>query len=265
MNKKKIAIMYDFDKTLCSMDMQDYGFIKDLKQDSFSFWNEVNEFAKTNNMDQILACMYYMVQSAKKHGITLTRDRLNEYGSQVELCKGLDTWFDRINLFAKNNGIEVEHYIISSGLKEIIDGTGISDKFKKVFACEYHYDENGIIDWPKLAINYTSKTQFLFRINKGVLDISDDEGVNQLIPEDERSIPFENMIYIGDGMTDIPCMQLIRDRHGYSIAVYQKNDKTAKGLMRDNRVDYIAHANYEDNEMLDVIVKRIIKEKSNEL
>jgi len=188
------------------------------------------------------------------------RNYLNESGKDIELYPGVEEWFERINEYGRSLGVEIEHYIISSGLKEIIEGTTIGTKFKEIYASEFYYDETGKAVWPKLSVNYTNKTQFLTRIRKGVLDISDDVNLNKKMIENDRRISSANMIYIGDGLTDIPCMKLTKDGGGISVAVYtDKTYKQAFDLLKDGRINYITPANYEVNSELDKIIKKIIK------
>ena len=204
-----------------------------------------------------------MIFESKRNAKSIHRKDFVELGKSLEFYDGVSEWFDRIRDYGKEKGIQVEHYIISSGLKEIIEGSSIYKKFKDVYACEFMYDENDIACWPKNVVNYTTKTQFLFRINKGVSDLSDDKTLNDFIPEDERRIPFRNMIYIADGITDVPCMKLVKVNGGYSIAVYQKNKKnTAEELLKDNRVNFISPANYKEGSELDKLMKDIIAEIS---
>lgn len=258
----KVAIMYDFDKTLSPKDMQEFGFIESLNLKPESFWAEVNEFCLSNKMDKILGYMYMMLHKAKATKIPIRRNDFVQLGKAIELYDGVSTWFERINEYGKKLGIEIEHYIISSGLKEVIEGTSISQNFKEIYACEYYYDENGVAVWPKTNVNYTAKTQYLFRINKGVFDVNDDKGLNEYTKEEDRYLPFSNMIYLGDGLTDVPSMKLVKINGGYSIVVYKpknnKNRELAKQLCLDQRVDYIAPANYVENSKLDKIVKAII-------
>jgi len=254
--------MYDFDKTLSPKDMQEYDFIPNIGIKPEAFWKESNELAKKNNMDKILAYMYLMIKKAGEHDVPITRESFVDKGKRVELFKGVKTWFDRVNEYGKNKGINVEHYIISSGLKEIVEGTPIADKFTKIFASEFYYDVNKVAKWPAMAVNYTSKTQFLFRINKGILDVTDDTGINKYVREEERTIPFTNMIYIGDGYTDVPCMKLVKANGGHSIAVYQPGSPTkkeiAEKLIQENRVNFIASADYSAGKPLEKMVFVII-------
>lgn len=263
MKKPIVAIMYDFDKTLCTKDMQEYAFIPTLGMTSSAFWGEVNAMTDKEEMDNILAYMYKMVEKAQEKKIPVTRKTFHEMGMKVEYFNGVKTWFERISNFGKEAGVRVEHYIVSSGIKEIIEGTEIADYFKKIYACEFLYDYNGSIQWPKFAVNYTAKTQFLFRINKGVLTIDSKSAdkLNRFTPENERPVPFRNMIYIGDGLTDVPCMKLVKSNGGQSIAVYDqgKGKEAAELLKKANRVNFVAPADYGPDSDIEVIVKAIIK------
>lgn len=259
MRNNIIAIMYDFDKTLCAKDMQEYTFIPNLGIDAKSFWNEANQLREENKMDQVLTYMYLMFKKTVDNNRSLKRNYLNDMGMGIELFPGVDSWFKRINEYGKERGMIIEHYIISSGLKEIIEGTKIGKEFKEIYASEFFYNEDDNAMWPKIAVNYTNKTQFLNRINKGVLDISDDERLNKKMIDDERRIANTNMIYIGDGFTDVPCMKLTKDGGGVSIAVYtDKNKKNAKDLLDDGRINYMVEANYSEGSQIDKIIKKTI-------
>lgn len=253
-----VAIMYDFDRTLCTKDMQEYSFIPSLGLTASEFWSYANDLGKREHMDSILAYMYAMVKISKDKKVPLLREKLVETGKEVEFFAGVEEWFARINEYGKKLGIQIEHYVISSGLKEIIEGTSISGEFKSIFACEFLYDENGNGIWPKTDVNYTNKTQFVYRINKGVLDISNDNDLNRSMPDDSKRIPFCNMIYIGDGLSDVPCMKMMQAYGGYSIAVYQRRDAKVEELLKKGRVDFIYPADYTENSGLDVTVKNII-------
>lgn len=257
-----VAIMYDFDRTLCTKDMQDYSFIPSLGMTESEFWQYANSLGQREHMDSILAYMYAMVKISKDKNIPLLRQNLVDMGKNVELFKGVEGWFDRITEFGKDNGMQVEHYVISSGMKEIIEGTPISKCFKSIFACEFLYDENGNGVWPKTDVNYTNKTQFVYRINKGVLDVANDNDLNRSMPDDSKRVPFCNMIYIGDGLSDVPCMKMMKAYGGYSIAVYQNKDSKVEDLLKRGRVDYIYPADYSENTGLDITVKNIIRKMS---
>jgi len=252
------AILYDFDKTLCTRDMQEYSFIPGLGLSAQEFWSEATRLSE-QGMDPILAYMYLMLKKSREAEQPIRRNDFVSMGKNIAFFPGVLEWFNRISSYGKSAGLEVEHFIISSGLTEIIEGSSIGAQFNKIYACAFHYDVNGVADWPLVSVNYTTKTQFLFRINKGVLDGRDGEGLNRFVPEDERPVPFRNMVYIGDGMTDIPCIKLVKTNGGHSIAVYPKDQKEkAAPLLRDKRVDFIASADYRADKELDRLVKKIL-------
>jgi len=263
MTKPIAALIYDFDKTLCTKDMQEYGFIPSLNMSSSAFWNEVREMTDREEMDGILAYMYKMVKKAEEKDIPITRQTFRGLGSGVEFFNGVLSWFDRITEFGEKLGVHVEHYIISSGIKEIIEGTEIAKHFRKIYACEFMYDRHGTICWPKVAINYTAKTQFLFRINKGVLTIDSQSAdkLNRYTPEDERRVPFRNMVYIGDGLTDVPCMKLVKSNGGQSIAVFdpEQGPSSASSLLKADRVNYVVPADYRPGSHIETIVHAIVR------
>ena len=260
MNKPIIALLYDFDKTLCTQDMQNYAFIPSLGMDPDAFWKEANTFGWQQEMDGILAYMYTMLRKCNELGIPLTRESLVEKGRSIELFPGVKEWFGRINAFGESLGVEIEHYVLSSGLKEIIEGSGISHEFKMVYASEFYYDETGTPVWPKLDVNFTAKTQFVYRINKGVLAVSNDKDLNASMPDDSKRIPFTNMIYVGDGLSDVPCMKMMRAYGGQALAVYQAGNRLGvEELLSRGRVDFIFPADYREGTALDSTVKNIIR------
>ena len=257
MEKPIIAIIYDFDKTLCGQDMQNYSFIPNLNMTPEEFWNETGEFSKSENMEGILSYLYYMVKKSEEKGVPMTKEYLTSLGKDVDLYPGVEEWFTRINQYGKEQGAIIEHYIISSGLKDIINSTSIAKYFKAVFACDFYF-EDGKAAWPKIAINFTGKTQYLYKINKGILDETDSTEVNK--KHKEKRIPFRNMIYIGDGLTDIPCMTMLKKSGGKSIGIYTpKNKSQVQQFLLDDRINYVCPANYKENSYLDRIVKLIIK------
>lgn len=258
MDRIKIAICYDFDKTLSLSDMQEYGFMKQINMQTSDFWDYCTEFEHRHSCDRILTYMKCMIDKCKENGIKPTKEFFKSCATEIEYFEGVETWFERINTFAEEKGVELEHYIISSGLKEIIEGTPLAKYFKEIYACSYCYDKNGEAFWPAIAINYTNKTQFLYRINKGVFNVCDNS-VNNYTLHDERYIPFENIIYIGDSSTDIPSMKLIRSKNGCSIGVYHSISEYYKNLLNQNRVDYIAKADYQEGSELDSIIKEVIE------
>ncbi|MBQ9329429.1 MAG: haloacid dehalogenase-like hydrolase [Oscillibacter sp.] len=255
-----VAFLYDFDKTLCTTDMQDYAFIPSLGMTPAEFWAVANGFGRTNRVDGILAYMYTMLREAERKDRPFTRQDLVEKGRGIVLFPGVAEWFGRINAFGAAQGVRVEHYIISSGLREIIEGCAISREFKEIYASEFYYDESGRPVWPKLAVNFTAKTQFVYRINKGVLDISDDKTLNDSMPDDSKRVPFTNMIYVGDGLSDVPCMKMMRSYGGQAIAVYQAGNRPGvEDLLAKGRVDFIFPADYREGTALDVTVKNIVR------
>ncbi|HPX20557.1 MAG TPA: haloacid dehalogenase-like hydrolase, partial [Bacilli bacterium] len=211
------------------------------------------------NMDKILAYMLLMNKQAKKNDLQITKESLQSLGKDVVFFPGVDTWFERINAYGRSLGLEIEHYIISSGLKEIIEGTSIAHEFKRIYACEFHYNERGNAVWPRQVVNFTTKTQFLFRISKGVLDVLDDLTLNSYMSDEDRRIPYRNMIYLGDGITDVPCMKLVKQYGGQSIALYHGDDMTkVHKLLGENRVNYICNSDYRKGSELEKIVKLIL-------
>ena len=257
--KPVLAICSDFDKTLSPDDMQARGFIQSVGYDVGEFWKQSNGLASGNDMDQNLAYMLMMQQAAEGKKL-FTRGELMKCGKEVVLFPGVKDWFKRICTYGEEHGVLVEHYIISSGLKEMIEGTDVAGEFKKIYASSFFYNEKGVAIWPAQVVNYTNKTQFLFRIEKGVLDIND-PGVNDSFAPDEMRVPFRNMVYIGDSDTDVPCMKLVNVNGGYSIGVYNADtkDKTkVYKMMRENRIKYYAPADYSEGKELDILLKAII-------
>ncbi len=256
-----IAICYDFDKTLTPDDMQAQGYIQAVGYDIEDFWKRSNDLAVKNEMDQNLAYMLLMKQEAEGK-LVFTKEKLAEYGSEVKLFPGVEQWFERIRQYGEKKGVTIEHYIISSGLREMIEGTSVAraGSFKKIYASSFYYNDYGVAVWPAQVVNYTGKTQFLFRIEKGVLD-GNDPAVNDSFKSEEIRVPFRNMIYIGDSDTDIPCMKLVNSYGGHSIGVYsaETGDKAkVYKMMRDKRIRYFAPADYSEGTELDNLVKAII-------
>ena len=255
-----IAFLYDFDKTLCTTDMEDYAFIPSLGYTPAEFWGKANAFGWENRMDGLLAYMYTMIQECAAQNIKLDRAFLNHCGESIQLFPGVREWFARINAFGESLGVQVEHYVISSGLREIIEGSGIAQEFREIYACEFYYNENGDACWPKLDVNFTNKTQFVYRINKCILDVSRDRVLNDSMPDDSKRVPFTNMIYMGDGLSDVPCMKMMRAYGGQAIAVYQaSNRQGVEKLLADGRVDFIFPADYREGMELDRTVRDILR------
>ena len=259
------AIVYDFDGTLAPGNMQDQGLLARLGLAPDEFWAEVMDRRQENDADQILSYLGLLVEKGRNAKPPLTRDMLRECGAALRLFDGVEAWFTKINAFAKSVGLELEHYVISAGNREIIEGCSIYDQFKNVFACRFAFDEQGGAHWPLVAINYTTKTQFLFRINKGIDDTWDDTKINSWMPEDDRRVSFRRMIFIGDGDTDIPSFKTVTEHGGASIGVFDpaewadaEHRKKAHKLIAESRVDFVAPADYHDESQLAVVVRGIL-------
>ncbi len=261
--KKKIdvALIYDFDGTLSPRNMQEFGFVQAIGKGTKEFWAKNHELATKNDANEILCYMYLMLKAAKANNISLKRDSFKKFGSKIELYNGILEWFTLINDYEKSIGLNIKHYINSSGLKEMIEGTPIAKKFENIYACSFLYDVDGIAYWPAVAVDYTTKTQFLFKINKGIREISDTKKVNEYLPKEKRPIPFERMIYFSDGETDIPCMELVKEQGGHSIAIFgdRKRKATAMKLINENRVNFACLADYSEGKDIYNVVKRILQ------
>ena len=265
--KPTVALIYDFDGTLSPGNMQEFGFIQAIGQTPAEFWSKSNAVPEGQEVSSILSYMKLMIDEARKKGISLTRDSFVSFGKHIELYEGVHHWFSLINEYGRRHGVVIEHYINSSGQTELIEGTSIAKEFKKIFACSFWYDENGVAVWPAVAVDYTGKTQFLFKIAKGIMDISDNTKVNDSQKEDEKPIPFSHMIYFGDGTTDIPCMKIVKMFGGNSIAVYDRHNQhqidTARTLLKQDRVNFICEADYRiGSEMYEVVTTIIDKIKA---
>jgi phosphoserine phosphatase len=257
-----MAIAYDFDGTLAPGNMQEYDFIPALNMRSKHFWSSVNALAEQHEMDQILAYMHMMLDEARKAHVAVRKSDFKTFGAKIALFPGVADWFKRINAYAKSKGVRLEHFIISSGIREMVEGTPIYKEFRKVYASGFMFDHNGVACWPALAVNYTTKTQYLFRINKGSLDVHDNSVINKFVSKEKRPVPFENMIFVGDGETDIPCMRLVKDQGGHSIAVYNPGKRGARQhaeqLTTDGRASLVVAADYQENGKIDLAIKAII-------
>ena len=265
--KPTVALIYDFDGTLSPGNMQEFGFIQAIGQTPEEFWSKSNAVPEGQEVSSILSYMKLMIDEAKEKGISLTRDSFVSFGKHIELYEGVANWFSLINDYGRRHGVIVEHYINSSGQTELIEGTSIAKEFKKIFACSFWYDENGVAVWPAVAVDYTGKTQFLFKIAKGIMDISDNTKVNESQKEDDKPIPFSHMIYFGDGTTDIPCMKIVKMFGGNSIAVFDPRNKrqvdTARKLLKQDRVNFICEADYRiGGQMYEVVTTIIDKIKA---
>lgn len=265
----KTALIYDFDGTLARGNMQEVSFIPSVGMDVGEFWAAADALTQSADGDNILMYMQLMLKMAGDNDQIITRKLLREHGEDVKLFDGLKTdltgpgWFERINAFGARFGLDIEHYIISAGLEEMIDGCPIRNAFKHVFASHFVYDDKGQAIWPAVGVNYTTKTQYLFRINKGVLNHYDHERINRFVPDQDRPVPFDRMIFLGDGDTDVPTMKMMHTKGGYSIAVYDpRNSKRDQdklySLISEDRVNFVAAADYREGSPLDLIVKGLV-------
>lgn len=261
MKKNVVAICYDFDKTLATNDMQAFRFIPNLNLTEDEFWKKRREFSEKHMCDPTLSLLKLMLDECEARGIKLTKKYLMDMGKDVELCDGVKEWFSRINKYGKERGVAVEHYLISAGNREILEGCPIYKEFKMVYGSEYLYGKDGVACWPKNIVNYTLKTQHLFRINKGILSLSDESSINERVSQ--KHVDFDHMIYVGDGYTDVPCMTLVKEKGGVAIAVYPKGkDGVSKKLLKDERVNYICESDYTEGSRMDKIIKSFIDLKS---
>ena len=256
--KPIMAIMYDFDKTLAVTDMQNFKFIPALGMTPGEFWGKTQDFSKATGMERILSYMYMMVKLGKEKGLPMTRKWFRDLGKDVEYYPGVETWFKRINDYGDKCGVKVEHYLVSSGTKEIVEGSKIAKEFKEIYGCEFYFTpgENGTPIWPKLAINYTQKTQYFFRISKGIKGTAADSKVNDSKPK--KRIPPENIVYLGDGMTDVPCMILVKQNGGKSIAIFNDKIESVQKSSLKTRVNFACKADYSKDSDLEKTVKLII-------
>ena len=249
MKKKPIvALIYDFDGTLSPGNMQEFGFIQAVGKTPEEFWKMSDGLAAGQDASNVLSYMKMMFDEAKKNNITLRRSDFRKFGKHIELFEGVKEWFGLINEYGEAHGVKIEHYINSSGLKEIIEGSPLAKEFKHIFACSYIYNDEGEAVWPGIAVDYTAKTQFIFKINNGIFSAHDNKMVNASIAEDKKRIPYPRMIYFGDGETDIPCMKIVSMFGGHTIAVYNpdkpKKKAFAEKLKRQGRASFIAPADY---------------------
>ena len=265
----KTALIYDFDGTLARGNMQEVSFIPSVGMEKGAFWDEAERLTRVADGDGILMYMQLMLSHARANGSPITRAKLREHGHDVKLFDGLKSdltgpgWFERIDALGAKYGLEIEHYIISAGLEEMIDGCPIRHAFRHVFASKFVYDDEGVAIWPAVGVNYTTKTQYLFRINKGVLNHWEHDKINRFMPDDDRPVPFERMIFLGDGDTDVPTMKMMHTKGGFSIAVYdprnsERDQQKIYSLISEDRVNFVAAADYREGSALDLIVKGLI-------
>ena len=262
--KPVVALIYDFDGTLSPLNMQEYDFLKAIGiKDRKKFWDENQKLINTHNSSNVLTYMRLMLKKSQAANVSIRREQFVEFGKSIELYKGVEQWFELVNALGNKYNIKIEHYINSSGLKEMIEGTPIAKHFKEIYACSFMY-EDGVAVWPAVAVDFTAKTQFLFMINKGISKISENYKVNRYVADKDRPVPFSHMIYFGDGETDVPCMRLVKQKGGNSIAVYRQRNtakrKLAEQLVSDDRVNFACAADYSQDGEIFHIVEAIIRQ-----
>ena len=265
--KPIIALVYDFDGTLSPGNMQEFGFIQTIGKTPEEFWKMSDSIAIGQDASNVLAYMKLMFDEARKAGITLSREEFRKFGKHIRLFEGVRDWFSLVNAYGAAKGVRIEHYINSSGLKEIIEGSPIAHEFKHIFAGTFIYNEAGEAEWPGIAVDFTAKTQFLFKISKGIFSSRDNKRVNDSIADDQKRIPFPHMIYFGDGQTDVPCMKIVNMFGGNSVAVYNPHDEVgrevAAKLKRQGRVNFVTPAVYtKDSRTFHVVCAIIDKIKA---
>ena len=248
MKKPIVALIYDFDGTLAPGNMQEFGFIQAMGTTKEEFWEKSNSLAVDQDASDVLAYMKMMYDEAREKGISLRREDFMRFGRDIDFFEGVRGWFKLVNDYGAEHGVRVEHYINSSGLKEMVEGTAIAKEFKHIFAGSYIYNEAGEAVWPGIAVDYTNKTQFLFKINNGIFSARDSKMVNASTAENKKRVPFANMIYFGDGETDVPSMKIVGMFGGNPIAVFdpqnEKKRAVAAKLKRQGRVKFTAPAVY---------------------
>lgn len=259
-----IAMVYDFDGTLSPKPMQEYTVLPKIGMDANDFWDEVNACFQEERGEAMLTYMRLLLEKANEKHVPVGRQDFAAMGKDVEYFPGVEDWFERINAFVAKEGkgqVQVEHYIVSAGLKEILEGISIYDRFAGIYASEYYYNRDGAPKFPKLLITDTTKTQFLFRINKGKHDLT--ESINQHMEWYKRPVPFQNMIYIGDGLTDVPSMTVVQANGGHAMAVYKHASGEAleacRELLEIGRVNFIAPADYSEHSPLESHTKTLLR------
>lgn len=261
--KPQVALIYDFDGTLSPGNMQEFGFIKALGMNEKQFWQKNTSLSKDNDASSILCYMKLMLSEAQHKNISITKKSFHDFGKGIKLFHGVLEWFSLINNYGTKIGLDVKHYINSSGLKEMIEGSPIAKEFEHIYACSFLYNASGVAEWPAVAVDFTTKTQFIFKINKGIREVYDSKEVNKYVAEENRPIPFKRMIYFGDGETDIPCMKMVKQNGGFSIAVYNPRKKgkkdVAKKLISEDRVNFVCPANYEESSDIYEVVTTILE------
>lgn len=262
-SKPIVALIYDFDGTLAPGNMQEYDFLKEIGvTDKREFWRENEEMEKSQNATEVLSYMKLMIDKSNnpEHPCPITRQTFAKYGASIPLFKGVKEWFALTRQLGEEMGLQIEHYINSSGLQEMIEGSPIAKEFKHIYASRFMYDAAGRAVWPAAAIDFTAKMQILYMINKGVEHISDNKEINNYMAAEDRRIPFHHMIYFGDGLTDIPSMKLLRSQGGFAIAIYTpEHEQQTVDLVKRNIINFACKADYSKDKALYNTVKAIFQ------
>ena len=244
-----IALVYDFDGTLSPQPMQEYTVLPKIGVEPGEFWAMVNREARETESDPMLVYMRHIIEALERVRVDVKREDFAAMADAIEYFPGVPTWFERMNAYVKRRSrgqVKLQHYLISAGQKEILDGVSIRRHFKRIYASEYHFNHHGVATFPKLLVTDTMKTQFLFRINKGLEGLN--ESINEHMPEALRPIPFQNIIYVGDGMTDVPSMALTKKSGGHTVAVYNPKKESQRAicekLLHAGRADFLAEADF---------------------
>ena len=250
-----IALVYDFDGTLSPQPMQEYTVLPKIGVEPAAFWAMVNREARETESDPMLVYMRHIIEALERERVDVKREDFAAMARAIEYFPGVATWFGRMNAYVKKRSraqVGIQHYLISAGQKEILDGVSIRKHFKRIYASEYHFNHHGVATFPKLLVTDTMKTQFLFRINKGLESLND--SINEHMPESERPIPFQNIIYVGDGMTDVPSMALTKKSGGHTVAVYDPRKASQRAvcekLLHAGRADFLAEADFRKSSKL---------------
>lgn len=262
-----IGIVYDYDQTLSPTYMQDEVLFPHFGINPKEFWKRCKTLVEENEYESELAYLKAMLDYLEMDGPS--NKELEKLGKGLQFYKGLPDMFeqleDLITPEQRAMGVEIQHYIVSSGIKALIDGSELRPYFTKIFGCEFAENSSGRISFPKRVISHTAKTQYLFRINKGMLDHSED--VNDHMDDNLRPIPFPNMIYLGDGPTDVPCFTVMNRFGGHSIAVYNPDDESRVSFRKAyqlsgpaDRIKFIAPADYRPGRHLRLILEEMIIE-----
>jgi hypothetical protein len=241
-----IALVYDFDGTLSPQPMQEYTVLPKIGVEPGKFWDIVNREARETESDPMLVYMRHIIEALERERVDVKREDFARMARAIVYFPGVATWFGRVNAYVARRSkrrVKLQHYLISAGQKEILEGVSIRKHFRRIYASEYHFNHHGVATFPKFLVTDTMKTQFLFRINKGIENVN--ESINEHMPEWKRPIPFPNMIYLGDGMTDVPSMALTKKNGGHAVAVYgDRGRDTCVKLLEAGRVDFVAKADF---------------------